>query len=45
MRMRIFSFMSSKLEIYWVKWEIPFLPQVKNDLNMFSGHLFKQHQS
>ena len=23
-RMRIFSFISSKLEIYWVKWEIPF---------------------
>ena len=43
MRMRIFSFMSSKLEIYWVKWEIPFLPQVKNDLNMFSAHLFEQH--
>ena len=36
-RMRIFSFISSKLEIYLVKWEIPFSPQVKNDLNMFAA--------
>ena len=39
----LFFYVISKLEIYWVKWEIPFLPQVKNDLNMFSAHLFEQH--
>ena len=39
--MRNFSFISSKLEIYWVKCEIPFPPQVKNELIMFTAHLFE----